>query len=61
MRAAQDLRRRAREQPGLNPFQRANLRRIARNLVGCNMLEAKRRLGLYGNGSASGEGGGCRE
>ena len=46
MRAAHELRRRALKQWGLTPEQRVNMRRIAQNLVACNMLEAKRRLGL---------------
>lgn len=41
-RAAQDLRRRALTQPGLPLELRKELRRVARNLVLCNMLEAKR-------------------
>lgn len=41
-RAAQDLRRRALTQPGLPLELRKELRRVAMNLVLCNMLEAKR-------------------
>jgi hypothetical protein len=42
IRAAQELLRRAKKQPGLPPTMRAELRRVAVNLVACNMLEAKR-------------------
>jgi hypothetical protein len=42
IRAAKELLRRAKTQPGLALAMRAELRRVAANLVACNMLEAKR-------------------
>ncbi len=42
IRKAQELRRRANSQPGLPMKLRKELRRVAINLVACNMLEAKR-------------------
>jgi hypothetical protein len=44
MQAAKDLFSRAKYQPNLSAGQRNELRRIASNLVACNLLEARRRL-----------------
>jgi len=42
IRTAKKLFDRAKYQPGLTQAKRADLRRIAHNLVACNMLEARR-------------------
>jgi hypothetical protein len=44
IRSAKNLIRRARSQSGLSPLQRAELFRVATNLVALNMSEAKRQV-----------------